>query len=212
MKRITILALMFAVLVFCVADAAAQATADKFVGTWTLDKTKTKMQDLPPKLKNYTLVLAVNEKQINVKNQSEGNVEVAIKSNNTQSAGTNPGGFLNRTDGVNTNSGANWGGTAAIFYSTVETTYDLDKQETVFEINDGKKVNGNVKLRAKIEKEGRALRLTQIRNTRNIKGDVQIIIRERWDLSEDGKTLKFQRLVETGSLRDQVDMVFTKKE
>ena len=43
-----------------------------------------------------------------------------------------------------------------------------------------------------------------------MKGDIEITVREVWKLSKDGKSLRFERTVETPSARDEVVMVLAR--
>ena len=200
-------------------------SASSFAGTWVLDKVNTHTgKDFPRKLKNYKITVADAEMMLNVKSQVDGSVEIEISrdrapdnsdivSNTASRSSVSPAG--GSVSGGNTLGTAqadriSYGGTMALFFTPNDVTYNLNGEEAKFDIKQGDKVTGNARIKAKLDKRGNQIQFTTIRRMNTMKGDIEITIREVWKLSKDGKSLKFERTVETPSARDEIVMTLAK--
>jgi hypothetical protein len=197
--------------------APAQPSAAAFTGAWELDKEKTPAKDFPKKLQNYRMLVAESENLLNVKNQVEGRVAVEVSRDRAAEVGPNitpnsvgaPAG--QRAGG--TLPGApksNYGGTLALSFTPGQFTYDLSGKEVKVEIRSGEKVNGFARIKAKLDKSGKSLQLTTFRREKMAYGELETTIWESWKLSNDGKSLKFTRTVETPTVRDELTMMLTR--
>lgn len=195
-----------------------------FVGTWVLDRANTKTsKDFPRKLKNYKITVAGSEMMLNVRSEVDGQVEIEISHDraadnsdiisNTASRTSTPsptGGVSGNTLGSAKAQTINYGGTMAVFFTPNEVTYNLNGEEAKLEIKQGDKVTGTARIKAKLDKSGNQIQFTTIRRMNTMKGDIEITVREVWKLSKDGKSLRFERTVETPSARDEVVMVLAR--
>jgi hypothetical protein len=187
----------------------AETIPQHFNGIWVLDTTKTKMQNMPVTLKGFNMIVAQNSDKINVKSKIDGKVDVERFGAKREVSSSNPSGFAGDREPVAAK--INYGGTLALYYTPSEAVYNLDGKEVKMELKSGEKNLGSVKIRAKSEKEGKLIRITQIRREKTMQGEVEIFVRERWELSSDGKTLKFHRQVEMPTALDDVEMVFIRQ-
>jgi hypothetical protein len=196
----------------------AQLTASKFTGTWTLDKEKTNIKDLPQKLKNYTMTVSGNEDILGVKSEVDGPVE--IESTRTSNGGgvstsssrtsASSGLGVSATTGGASNGNIDkitYGGTMALFFTPTQINYNLNGEEVKVEIK-----NGTARIKAKPDKNGKSIQFTIIRRVKTPNGEMEIIAREWWKLSEDGKSIKLQRTIETPTSRDEITLFLTKTE
>ncbi|HMG76167.1 MAG TPA: hypothetical protein VK582_21880 [Pyrinomonadaceae bacterium] len=208
-------------------EIAAQSTASAvaFTGTWILDKEKTNPgKDFPRQLKSYKITVAENEKLLNVKSEVDGRMEIEISRDraagnsdivsNPSSRSTAPppaGGVVGTSLGTADAQTANYGGTMALFFTPNEASYKLGGEEVRIEIKKGDKVSGVARVRAKLDKSGNQIQFTTIRVMQTLKGNIEITMREVWKLSKDGKSLRFDRTVETPSARDEITMILVKE-
>ena len=162
---------------------------------------------------------------LNVKSEIEGNVEIEILSNrnsdapeivsnNASRSSIAPagGGVSGNTLGSAKAEPINYGGTMALFFTPNNVTYNLNGEEVKLDIKQGDRVTGVARIKAKLDKSGKQIQFTTIRRMTTMKGDIEITVRETWKLSKDGKTIKFDRTVETPTARDQIVMVLAKAE
>jgi len=223
--RIVMFVCVISLSAFGVVKAQSPApSASLFTGTWVLDRANTNTsKDFPRKLKNYKILVAENETIINVRSEVDGPVEVEISrdrasnnsdiiSNNASRSSTPPpgGSVSGNTLGTARADVINYGGTMALFFTPVEANYNLSGEEAKIDIKQGEKVNGTARMKAKLDKKGTQIQFTTIRRMNTMKGDIEITVRETWKLSKDGKSLKFERTVETPSARDEIVMVLAK--
>lgn len=232
MMKTAVMSLLFCLVsVVAVNETLAQtpstsASASAFAGTWVLDRASTNTgKDFPRKLKNYKVTVADNELALNVKSEIEGNVEIEILSNrnsdapeivsnNASRSSIAPagGGVSGNTLGSAKAEPINYGGTMALFFTPNNVTYNLNGEEVKLDIKQGDRVTGVARIKAKLDKSGKQIQFTTIRRMTTMKGDIEITVRETWKLSKDGKTIKFDRTVETPTARDQIVMVLAKAE
>lgn len=224
MKKIYLGMIFALALVSSPAVVSAQETAPSaagFTGTWVMDRVKTGPGAVPERLLGYRIIVGQNENLLNVKSRAEGNVEVVAKSSPRGSAGygenTAGRGGTPSAAGVSSVSSrpveaakANYSGTLALYYTPNEVTYNLSGEEAKVEIMQGDKVSGIARIKAKLDKNGKGLQFSTVRRMRTNYGEVEIIMREAWKLSDDGLVLKLTRTVETPTARDQIIMMLTK--
>jgi len=194
-----------------------------FTGTWILDRARTNTsKDFPLKLKNYRITVDENERILRVKSEVDGRVEIEISRDqaasnsdivsNTggRSSASPPTGVSSSSLGTAATQKINYGGTMALFFTPNEATYNLSGEEVKLDIKQGDKVTGVARIKAKLDKSGSQIQFTNIRRMNTMKGDIEITTREVWKLSKDGKSLRFERTVETPAARDEIVMVLTK--
>ena len=226
MNRYSAMLCILCSVLFLAGSARAQSKVAQFTGYWTLDREKTNTsKDFPERLKDFKMLVGEDQNRLMVKSQVEGAVEVRLQNQapadsgvvaSTASRTTTPtqNGVMATTAGSNSVSSGlkdNYGGTLALYFTPPEITYDLTGQEIKIEPRPGDKVNRTTRIRAKIDKDGKTLQLTTFRHMKGPAGDVEITCRETWRISEDGKSLKFYKTVESPTYRDEITMVMTKK-
>ncbi|HEV2829093.1 MAG TPA: hypothetical protein VGW76_15965 [Pyrinomonadaceae bacterium] len=207
-----------------VQDQSPTPSASAFAGTWVLDRENTKTsKDFPRKLKNYKITVVDNELALNVQSEVDGQVEIEVSRDrapdnsdivaNTASrttASSSGGPPRSSTQVTPKAQKITYGGTMAVFFTPNNVTYNLSGEEAKFDIKQGDKVTGTARVKAKLDKRGNQIQFTTIRRMITMKGDIEITIREVWKLSKDGKSLKFERTVETPSARDEIVMTLSK--
>jgi hypothetical protein len=197
----------------------AQPSASAFTGAWVLDKEKTSVKDFPQKLQNFQMIIAESENLLNVRSQ-HNRVEVEVsRDRNTNvgpnvSLGTVAGSTAGQSSGSSTSTAGQaklgYGGTLALAMTPTAVTYKLDGKEEKVEIKKDDKVIGYARIRAKLDKSGKTLQLTTIRRQKTPYGEMETTTWESWKLSGDGKSLKFQRTVETPTQRDELTMMLSR--
>jgi hypothetical protein len=226
MMKPTFFCLLFALISLSVlvkSEAQSSPSAVAFTGTWTLDREKTNTsKDFPRKLKNYRITVDENERILRVKSEVDGRVEIEVSRDqaasnsdivsNTSGRTSAPPttGVSSSTLGTAATQKANYGGTMAIFFTPNEATYNLSGEEVKVEIKQGDKVTGLARIKTKLDKSGNQIQFTNIRRMNTLKGDIEITTREVWKLSRDGKSLRFERTVETPTARDEIVLVLIK--
>lgn len=226
-KEMTIMKMAYVSLLFALisfsplieSEAQSLPSAAPFAGTWILDKERTNTsKDFPRKLKNYKITVAESENLLNVKSEVDGQVEIEISRDraasnseivsNTGSRSSAPpptGGVSGSSLGTAEAQKINYGGTMALFFTPNTASYNLNGQEVKLEIK-----QGVARIRAKLDKSGTQIQFTTIRRMNTLKGDIEITTREVWKLAKDGKSLRFERTVETPTARDEIVMVLAK--
>lgn len=221
MKKICFSVMFAFVFLASAAAVKAQTGAEAFIGAWVLDREKTSVKDFPQKLQNYRMVIAESENLLNVKSQVDGRVEVEVSKDRANNSGPNitPQSVAGSNVGVRSGGGigdvgggakTSYGGTLALYFTPSEVTYKLTGQEEKVELRQGEKVNGIARIRAKLDKGGKAFQVTTFRRMKTQYGEMETTTWESWKLSGDGKTLKFQRTVETPTARDELTMTLSK--
>lgn len=211
-------AVVFLTFVVSLKAQTTGANVSAFTGAWVLDKEKTSAKDFPQKLQNFKMLVAESENLLSVKSQVDGRVEVEVSKDRAANVGPNitpnsVGAPLGQAAGgggsvaVVKNS---YSGTLALSFTPGQFVYDLSGKEIKVEIKRGEKVNGYARIKAKVDKNGKSLQLTTIRREKMAYGEMETSIWESWKLSNDGKSLKFTRVVETPTVRDELSMMLTK--
>ena len=168
---------------------AQDKKATDFSGTWTLDASKSKL-DERARIESMTLTVTQTDKDIKV--------ETATKRlPPPEGAGNGQG----NGQGVGMGRGGFGGGDGA-------TTYTLDGKETTTEV-EGRM--GKVPVKLKGELDGGKLKLSRSMTFSGQMGEITTTTKETWSLSEDGKTLTVKRDMESPRGTNSSEMVFTKK-
>lgn len=211
MKKIRF-SLVFALVLLATATGIkAQSQSSPFAGNWMMDKEKTNTtRDFPQKLKNFKMAVTGTEANLNVRSQIEGNVDIQTAGQGTRTAVTESasrvsGGQATGGSSSSANAKLNYGGTMALFFTPGEANYNLNGEEEKIETP-----QGLVRIKAKPDKSGKSLQFVIIRRMKTPTGEIEVITRESWKISEDGKTLKLFRTVETPTARDEITMYLNK--
>jgi hypothetical protein len=199
---------------------SAQSKTAAFTGDWILDKEKTSIKNLPQKFKDYKMSVSEIENNLSVKSQLDPTpfeIEDSNKRNTNDSrVSTNSSGRVSTqtTNGVSaTTSGGtvtqapNFNGTMALYFTPQQISYNLSGEEIKVEIK-----NGTARIKAKPDKTGKQLSFTTIRQMQTPNGLMEIITRESWKISEDGKSLKLERSIQTPTSRDEITLMLKKVE
>lgn len=182
MKKI----LLFAAVLCVFATAAfAQKTAN-YAGTWTLDTTKSKL-DERMRIESMTMTVEQTPTQLTV--------TTATKRLPPPADAPRPGG-----GGMGARRGGMGGGDG-------KTVYTLDGKETKIE-SDGPM--GKIPVTLKATADGGKLQLSNSRTINGQMGEMTISNKETWELSADGKTLTVNRESTNPRGTTASTMVFTK--
>lgn len=175
-------------------SAFAQDKKADFSGNWTLDVSKSKL-DERMRVESMTMNVTQTEKELKV--------ETAIKRLPPPDGATQGGG---QGSGMGRGGGFGRGGFGG---GDGTVTYTLDGKETTIQ---QQSLMGQipVKLKAELEKDGK-LKLNSSRAVNTQMGEFTITTKETWSLSDDGKTLTVKRDMETPRGTNSSEMVFTKK-
>jgi len=167
---------------------AQDKKAPDFSGNWTLDTSKSKL-DERARIESMTLTVTQTDKDVKVETATKRLPPPAdaVQGDGGQGGGRRRGGF--------------GGGDAAM-------TYSLDGKETTTE-TEGQMGKSLVKQKAELD--GGKLKLSSVRVMNTQMGEVSITTRETWTLSGDGKTLTVKRETESPRGTNSSEMVFTKK-
>lgn len=184
-----------------------------FSGTWTLDKSKSK--GLPPQMDNiesYTMVVTQDDKQLTVENKIVGGARMGSDQGGSGGQGQRPEGAGGQGGGRRQGGfgqGGGRGGRGGFGMGMGTATYKLDGSETKIESAGGR--GGAATLSAKWKDGGKSLELTNTR-TMNFQGnEVTRTTKERWELADDGKTLKVKRSVEGPQGSQESTLIFVKQ-
>ncbi len=105
----------------------------------------------------------------------------------------------------------------ALRSSMPKATFSLDGKETVILLeqrqNEGIPTGsaGSITLKASWKKNGKQLELQTARKMKTQQGDRTINAKDKWELSEDGKTLTIKRSVELPMGSEEAKMVFARQ-
>ena len=99
-----------------------------------------------------------------------------------------------------------------------QATYKLDGKETVLQLDarpsgEGQPPQpvGTVALKASWKKGGKMLELQSTRKIKTPEGERSLTSKDRWEMSEDGKTLTVKRAIETPMGAEEAKLVFGKQ-
>jgi len=192
MKMKSILAAVLSLFVFAFA-VSAQDKVTNFSGTWTLDVSKSKLDD-HARIESQTLTVTQTDKDLKVETVTKHAPPPADKQD-----GGKMGGGGGRMGGGRM--GGMMGGDGT-------TTYSLDGKETKTEIS-GPMGSMQVSLKAKFD--GGKLKLTRNSTFSGPMGDVSISSKETWELSSNGSTLTVNSERTSPRGTNSSTMVHTKK-
>lgn len=180
--------LFFAMVMFCLLSisAFAQNKAADYSGTWTLDMSKSKL-DERARIESMTMTVAQTDKDIKVDSKT-------VRAARPEGAPGGTGGGMGRGGGFGN--------------GDASTTYSLDGKETKVE-QDSQIGKIPVTMKAKLEKG--KLNLSTSRTFNGPNGAVTATTTEAWTLSEDGKTLTVAHEQTTPRGTNSSTMVFVKK-
>jgi hypothetical protein len=182
MKRL--LFLTAAVCLFSVA-AMAQAKKTDYSGTWTLDVSKSKL-DERARIESMSMTVVQTDKDIKVESKT-------VRAARPEGApgGAGGGGGMGRGGGGDTT-----------------FTYTLDGKETKIE---QESPMGKIPVTLKAKADGGKLNLSSSRTMTTPNGEMTSTTKEDWSLSEDGKTLTIVREQASPRGTNSSTMVFSKK-
>lgn len=187
MKKNFLLACV-SLVVFAFAVSAQDKPAD-YAGTWTLDVSKSKL-DERMRVESMTLTVAQTDKEITVTSATKRPAPPA----NAPQGGGRPGGM--------------GGGMGRMGGGDGTTVYSLDGKETKSEV-EGPMGKTPVSLKAK--SEGGKLNLSKASSFSGPMGEVTITTKETWELAADGKSLTVNREQSTPRGATSSTLVFSKK-
>lgn len=188
MKKVLFLTAFVCMTAICVFAQDGKKAAD-FSGTWTLDVSKSKL-DERARIESMTMTVAQTDKEIKIETATK-----RLPPPDGLSQGGGQGGGMGR------GMGRGFGGDGA-------NTYTLDGKETSVEA-EGPTGKNLVKLKAEID--GGKLKLSNVRTFNTQMGEMTMTTKETWTLSDDGKTLTVKREMESPRGTNSSEMVFTKK-
>lgn len=186
MKKNIVLAAVFSL--FALALSVSAQKAVDYSGTWTLDVSKSKL-DERARIESMTMTVTQTAKDIKIDSKT-------VRAPRPEGA---PGGV---GGGTGTGRGGGFGNGDAT------TTYLLDGKEMTVEQDSPL---GKVPVKLKANVDGDKLKLSSTRTFNTPNGEITAITRESWSLAPDAKTLTVQRDSETPRGTNSSTMVFTKK-
>jgi hypothetical protein len=187
MKKSIILTAIFCLL--AISAYAQEKKATDFSGNWTLDVSKSKL-DERARIESMTLNVSQTGKEIKV--------ETATK-RAARPEGETPGGGMGRGG---ERPGGGFGGDGA-------AVYNLDGKEMTMPASGGQP-GGLTTVKAEVDKDNK-LKVTSTRKISSPMGDFTFTTKETWEITDGGKTLKIVREMETRRGNMTSEMVFTKK-
>jgi len=183
--------LFLAAFVCLLAVSAFAQNKKDFSGSWTLDTSKSKL-DERMRIEAMTMTVAQTDKDIKVETATKRMPPPA-----DAGGGGGMGGGMGRGGGMRGMGG------------DTNFTYTLDGKET--SVNQETPMGAMpVKLKAEMEKDGK-LKLSSSRTFNTPNGEMTMTTKETWSLSEDGKTLTVKREMESPRGTNSSEMVFMKK-
>lgn len=187
MKIKFVFAAALALFVFAFA-VSAQEKVTSFAGVWTLDVSKSKL-DERARIESMTLTVAQTDKDITIESKT-------VRAARPEGS---PGG---------TGGGAGMGRGGGFGNGDATTTYSLAGKETTVE---QESPMGKVPVTMKAKLEGGKLSLSSSRTFTGPNGAMTATTTEAWTLGEDGKTLTVAREQTTPRGTSSSTMVLTKK-
>jgi hypothetical protein len=190
-------------------------TRPNYSGTWALNLKKS--GEVPAPLKSYTLTVKQDEQQITLDAKVEGDINP-----NAPDQGTTPVQAIPlATTTANLNSGNTDEGGAAVSHKIVvaisralalvirHLNCTLDGKETSREI--GGMTPGMIKSKAHWMKGNKGLEINLAREIDVQGSKFTSMVREQWQISEDGKTLKIKRTVNLMAGYDETMLTFVRQ-
>jgi hypothetical protein len=187
MKKFLFLATFVCLLSISAFAQEAKKAAD-FSGSWTLDVSKSKL-DERARIESMTWTVTQTAKDVKIETATK-----RLPPPEGGGQGNGQGGGMGRGMGFGGGDGA--------------TTYTLDGKETSTEV-EGRM--GKIPVKLKAELDGGKLKISRSSTFTTQMGEMTTTTKEVWALSEDGKTLTVKRDMESPRGTNSSEMVFTKK-
>ncbi len=228
--------LAFLALAFCspFVQAKQPSKPTNFSGNWVLNFGQTK--NPPAGLQHYSMVVNQDEQQLKVNTSLEGDLQATP---NTPNSGGYPGGTSGgsgRRGGMGggvggigigipgvgmgmprggggrprTEGPSSQGNVAAYKLYPQSAVYKLDGSESTAQLGDPEQTNATSK--AEREKNGELLKLSLVGNGDSDQRGGKIQVKEQWEFSKDGKSLKVDRSIKSPEGSGTVHLVFSKRE
>lgn len=182
--------LMAAAFVLLSAAVVFAQTKTDFSGNWTLDVSKSKL-DERQRIESGTMNVTQTDKDITFKTDFK---RTPRPDNGGGNAGTGQGGGMGRGGRIG-------GGNQAI-------TYTLDGKEVTSQTGSGDRT-GTAKTQSKWD--GGKLNLTSVRSFTTPNGEMTTTLKENWELVDGGKGLKVHRETESQRGNQTSDYYYTKQ-
>ena len=176
-------------LVFLSAVAAFAQTKTDFSGNWTLDVSKSKL-DERMRIESGTMNVTQTDKDITFKTDFK-------RTPRPEGAGGNGGG-----------QGGGRGMGGGMPGGNQPSTYTLDGKETTTEIGGGQ-MTGTAKMKSSWD--GSKLNLTSVRTFNTQMGEMTATQKETWELVDGGKALKVSRSTESPRGNQSSEFYYTKQ-
>ena len=204
-----------AVFMFLAGALIVSAASTNFSGTWVLDKSRS--QGLPPQIENvesYTMTVTQDEQQLTVETKVTGG---GRPGGGDPGAGRRPEGANGerRPEGAGgqaggrRSEGGGRGGRGGFGMGMPTATYKLDGTENKIESTGGR--GGAAILKAQWKDGGKALELSNSR-TFNVQGnEMTRTTKDRWELTDGGKTLKVKRTADGPQGSQDSTLIFTRQ-
>lgn len=180
--------LLFLATALCLFSMAAFAQKTSYAGTWTLDTSKSKLDDRMRNVESMTMTVEQTEMELTVTTATK---RAAPPADAPPPGGGRPGG--GRMGGMGGGDG--------------KTVYALDGKETKMETEGPM---GKIPVTLKAKSEGGKLNLSRSSTFNGPMGEMTMTTKETWELGADGKTLTVNRENTTPRGANSSTMVFTK--
>jgi hypothetical protein len=223
MKRVPLALLALA---FCLTLISANKPSGStdFSGNWVLNFEQTK--NPPAGLQDYRMVVKQDERQLKVTTTLEGNLQDTPGTPNPGAAGSSRVGYPGRRGGMGIpgagmgmprggggsggshNGGPTRGDVAAYQLYPKNAVYNLDGSESSTQLGDSEQTTAT----SKAVQEKTELKLSLMGKEDSGESGGKIRIKEHWQLSDDGKTLKVDRTVKSPDGSGNFHLVFSRKE
>ena len=204
-------------LVFLTCAWVTSAASANFSGSWVLDKSKS--QGLSPQIENsesYTMTVTQDDQQLTVENKIVGGrrPDGGEPGAGGQGGGRRPDGIGGqgggrRPDGIGGQGGGQGRGRGGMGMGMGAATYKLDGSETKIESAGGR--GGAATLKAQWKDDGKSLELTATRSFNFQGNETTRTTKERWELTDGGKTLKVKRSVDGPQGSQDSTLVFSRQ-
>lgn len=179
--------------VFCIILSAAavsaqdKTTATNFAGTWELDTAKSNLSERM-RIESMTMNVTQTDKDLTVQTTTKRAERPEGEKRGGDGSG---GGRMGRGGGMG----------AGLMGGDMNITYTLDGKETMAD---------EIAVKAKFEKGGK-LKLVHTRSFETQMGVMSIKVIDTWELTDEGKTLKVKRNIETPRGVQSSEMIYAKK-
>ena len=187
--------LMAAMGVLLSAVAVFAQTKTDFSGNWTLDTSKSKL-DERQRIESGSMNVTQTDK------------DISFKTDFKRAPRPDNGGAMNGGNGQGNGMSGGMGRGAAMGGGNQPVTYTLDGKETTSQFGSGERT-GTAKMQSKWD--GDKLNLTSVRTFSTPNGDISTTLKEAWELVDGGKGLKVHRETESPRGTQISDFYYTKQ-